>query len=1302
MDTGVISGARTFPIYNQDGSLFNNLVLRKATYESVIMSLGDKITGEVYYKNNELSVTMKEYIEYEGVHYVLVSPPTILREGMVSDNSELKGMTKYSFVFYHPMYTLGSIPFTDVAALNQQDRYLSHDHTFFWIGKLQDFVLKLNANLESTMWTVTLSTNDNPDTIAKAEKMSEVQNFDKQMISDALKWAYETWDIPFVIEQIYQGQSGHDQGKRFMIRFGVPSNEIYDGQGNVYTFRFGQGVGLKNNSRNPKNNKIVTRIIGIGSENNIPYGYPQIEWTGDQSWDYTINNDPTNPLSYPIYDGIMGGRKVRLIKHPFARTHLMPSIYSQTVFNKVSPYLSDGTTNPNYNPQTPIIDYYDATSGTYPNPINLDAPSVEIHEFDDIKPQLGEAQLAGVQPYQDITEKGDVGNFKYIEYNELLSFIETTAQNTGDENERAALQALYAAIQSPSLTEYFDGHLGGAYTFRCVVTTDTDYIYVDYTSNGAFFRNYTLKYGHQPTPEHVDWDDSMDDEGKYKQSYFKVTLPILSFDIYAMASITEEMQINMRSGACLGCTFTIQVDWDDYKRNFYNADGQFDPEIHTQEGDGHVRDGEKYPDSSHEQITVIVKKDLETFGTIMPNTFQPVSQGDQFVILGISLPLSYISSAESQLDSAMRQYMLENNVHYYEYPVKFDEYFLAKNTTILGQIRNNTVVRFKFGNEPTMKLYVKQIVTKWQDTPLPSYDITLTDDIEIVLNQIGQVTDDVSRLRLEMSELQKYYGGGAAAEQFLSKVADDVARGHITFQQGLTSLGDAIFNGNLMSPNFVSGLYGGKGWRLDHLGNGEFESLRVRSFLEVVELLINRLQAQEGDTLFTDNDQIERVDVVNNGGQTSYILSLKEKWDGYFTSQQYGNVLKGIINTLAAKDAGVSDESQTSVETDGVNKYYTSWMRVVETTATPNTTLNKNQIRVVLYGDEETPAGKNFVPCQLMTIARWGCVDYSTSQSPPSEKDSIIRRQRMFMISVTDGRVVKYTGVDAPILKNGNYGVTIGELPEFVKQYSNVKEVLDVVGEHTDWLYAQGVVVGNYIHIDREGLPVPVVVQCGEWINGGVAREPIVITVWDNATQQYKQVTLTYPIPASEYNNPASYWIGRGIYFYNKYNELTQQYEIHEVRHQSGSWQCLQSQPIVNETLNTAEYKEPAWNSDYWRLVDGNSNLSIEFVSSRGYSFRRGAVNTVITPHLFYGNVDITNDVAAEFWNWTRTLENPTQESQQRDTAWNAQHTHMKNLTLTNQDMDTLWASNNKQIFTLTVTVNDGETTTTVQNSIIS
>ena len=49
----------TFPIYNENGEPFHNLVLEKAVVDSVVMSLGDKITGDVYYRDNTLDVTMR-------------------------------------------------------------------------------------------------------------------------------------------------------------------------------------------------------------------------------------------------------------------------------------------------------------------------------------------------------------------------------------------------------------------------------------------------------------------------------------------------------------------------------------------------------------------------------------------------------------------------------------------------------------------------------------------------------------------------------------------------------------------------------------------------------------------------------------------------------------------------------------------------------------------------------------------------------------------------------------------------------------------------------------------------------------------------------------------------------------------------------------------------------------------------------------------------------------------------------------------------------------------------------------------
>lgn len=1236
---------QVFPIYNADGTPFNDLVLKKSVVESVVMSLGDKITGDVYYRDNSLVVTMSEYVVVNGVKYTIVNPPTIVREGMVSDNAQLNGMTKYSFEFYHPMYALGNMPFSDIAVTQDQRKYLSQNKTFSWIGSFVEFIAKIAANLESTEWKIIYLESIPEQT---RNKISEVLQFDKNFVSDALKKAYDEWQVPFTITTIHEGESGYDAGKRFLITFGLPSQEIYeiDEHGErtstPFVFKFGKGVGLKNNSRTPKNNKIVTRLSGFGSERNVPYGYPQILWLGDPSWEYTIDNDPSDPNSYPIYDGIVGGQRVRLIKHPFTRSTLMPSVYTETVNKKVNPYATG------YDPDTVIVDYYDSSD------INPLSPSYETHEFEDIYPRLVNAALIQVLPYEEMT---------YISQSQYLIRTNTHIQSATNQKERDALMECYNTLiaggQNINIDVYY-----GSYTYKFVAQRyayGAGYWYHAKYTSGHVNYEYNVYLGATSPSAEVAWDDSMNDEGEYNQSFFKLRLPRLSFDLYASAAITQEMTINMRTGQCLGCMFPVQVDWEDYKENFYDSQGNFAP-------NGSQRNLNKYPNSQNGEITVIVAKDIDTFGKIMPNIYQQPMAGDEFVILGISLPTSYITEAEEELDSAMQEYLLENNIYYYEYPLKFDEHFLVTHQGILEQIQNNNIVRFRYVGVD-MALYIKQITIRYGENPLPQYDITLTDDVEIVLNKIGQVTDDVSRMRVQVSELQKYYSESVLNEinNKLSRIEDDICQGRITFQQGLNAIGSIILNSEIRSSDFASGLYTGRGWRVDNLGNAEFESARVRSFLEVVEMIINRLQAQEGDTVFSDNDQIDKVDKVvdPNDGTITYVLSLKEKYQGYITGQMYGNVIKGIINTLAAKQAGVSDYQGETVEVDGSNTYYTSWMRVVGTHNTDNT-LGVNQIRVVLYGDNQVPAQKNFEPCELMTIARWGCIDYSNPEDPNYEtiKASIIRRQRMFMISTTDGRVVKYMGVDSPILKNGNYGVTIGELPEFVKNYPDVRAILDQVGEHTDWLYAQGVVVGNYIKIDREGLPVPVTVFCGEWEDGSQMQEPTV---------------------------------GHGIYFYNEYNEETQQYEIHETRHKGGRWQCLQHQPVRQGGVDV--YYEPKWNSPYWRLVDGNDNLTIEFVSSNGFSFRRGGVDTEITPHLFYGNVDITNDVDAQYWSWTRESQSGKTD---QDRAWDAQHQGVKTLHLTNQDMPATWSSSDKAIFTCSVNVNDGKNIRIVDNQIIS
>lgn len=274
-------------------------------------------------------------------------------------------------------------------------------------------------------------------------------------------------------------------------------------------------------------------------------------------------------------------------------------------------------------------------------------------------------------------------------------------------------------------------------------------------------------------------------------------------------------------------------------------------------------------------------------------------------------------------------------------------------------------------------------------------------------------------------------------KQFLSRLVDDVAKGNITFEQAIRVAGVSYMGGGAEFGEFIKSLYAGKGAGIDAKGNAEFESVRVRSYFECLELIINRLSAIEGDQLLTEADTIDSVDDL---GDNCYGLHLRSKWDGYFTAQAVGNVLKGIINTLAS----------------GSGKYYTCWLRV-NSVNTAN-----NYIEVTAYPDEDTPAGKNYAPCEAMKIARWG-----------NQTDT--KRQSCIYLSSTEGRIVRLTGVTKPIVEASNYGATFGILPEFLREMD-----LPIV-EGQDYVYARGLIVQDIIRIDYQGRPVSEVIDRGQW-----------------------------------------------------------------------------------------------------------------------------------------------------------------------------------------------------------------------------
>ena len=192
---------------------------------------------------------------------------------------------------------------------------------------------------------------------------------------------------------------------------------------------------------------------------------------------------------------------------------------------------------------------------------------------------------------------------------------------------------------------------------------------------------------------------------------------------------------------------------------------------------------------------------------------------------------------------------------------------------------------------------------------------TIRDEVSEAANsayRVGQLLVDM------LLQLQR------AGGDYLSSVRDSVANGHITFEKGATVRGGlsvedgASLKGGATFGDYVGGMLGGRGGKIDEHGNGELESLTIRSYLQTAELLINRITAIEGDWLMTESGTVERV---RYDGDRRYRLWLRRRWDGDFTAFAPQDVLKGVVNTLAARALGRTEGGDGGVGEGGLGTY---------------------------------------------------------------------------------------------------------------------------------------------------------------------------------------------------------------------------------------------------------------------------------------------------------------------------------------------------------------------------------------------
>lgn len=375
----------------------------------------------------------------------------------------------------------------------------------------------------------------------------------------------------------------------------------------------------------------------------------------------------------------------------------------------------------------------------------------------------------------------------------------------------------------------------------------------------------------------------------------------------------------------------------------------------------------------------------------------------------------------------------------------------------------------------------------------------------------------------------------AIEELSISSKNDDTAAGLITFLQGLVSKDLIKADAGLEVGEFIDSLTAGKGTGLFPNGKIQAESLELRSSLTVLELIFNRLSAQEGDTSFSESGVIESIELLEDG---TYRLPLRKRWDTDFTAFDWNDIIYGSVNDLAT----------------GGGNYRTSWMRVLGVNTADN------YIEAVLYPDSEVPGGKNYPPEPLMAITRRG----NTSDE---------KRQSYWYISSYEKCICMLDGVTKPILEENNYSILIGKMKNLA--------IFDhlPINYRQSYIYCRGLIGQDIIKVDVNGKPIY------ELTNRGI---------WSLAVAQSA--------------NP---------YLFQAINETTGLHETSTVYHRGSKWQCLKSGTLL----------EPKWNSTDWAFLEGNGEFSIDFESSKGFSFFYGLIDTIIEAHFFHGTVDVTEDV---------------------------------------------------------------------------
>lgn len=1036
----------TWNIYHKDGSKLTDVNGEQITVHGLEYS--DSWMGECFVTINfkhevPINFQIGDYIVYRGERFELNYEPG--KDKQARPDTYEEGFVYDSVKFNALQDELARAEFLDVVLNDNELHYTSLPKFPFFVQTLDDLLDRIQANLDEQigagLWRI--YSRNKERSVQRGALESEwlsvygektddnvIESMsitvDSKKCWDALALVNEKWDVNFIVRgrNIYVGTTGIEAG---------------------HIFSYGLGKGLYEIVQNADSDQsVITRLRAYGSEKNLPSHY-----YADLGVKYVAN----------ITKVVTASTNVELD---------LDLDYIETYFKNKRKYVVSGESQEQSNGWVLQVTFdFQTTITGY---VTQSGSSGKCRFYSELKGgQVDSGDEESKEKLDAFISQVKAGNTKMyitsgLNKKAVPSSMKEYAKNLP--NNMSINRLMLPGFPHVSLSDFYDSlteqekkyvnPTGKLHRF----STDPYRPYIDslnieeigLRSASQFFDTDDKTNGVieiYPTIEEmeiggvrvdeIDEGVAPNDDGRFGDNETVKNVDIylnkaIDFDINDLKD--DDFSISMKDGMCGGRTFKVASST--------KVDGRW-------------------------RLTIERSKD-DALELWFPYKDYPIKSGDHFVLTGITLPDSYVKAASLKLLKYAIALLDKNDYTRYVYQPKVDELFMARQHD-LAQADETGVIKslhdtLKAGdlmnfNDTDLNIEgiisIDQLTIKEEDGKIPTYDITLREDKEV---------GTIQKIQQQISSLQNGNGGTGAgltttqvknqvategSKHFISKINDDTAKGTITwekiqkFLQGLTAEDLSQFKKGATFGEFIQGMLFGTGGRIDELGNAEFESITSRSSIIAKELIVNRQTAMESNFVFTESGMVESVTEIpaaTEGGNVTYDLKLQKRWDNDFTAFKENDVVLASINTLTEN-----------------GKYYDMWLRVLSVNTVTNT------ITVVCYPDNECPSKKNYPPCELARLIRWGnAVDED--------------RQSCWYISSSEGLLVWLDHVTKPIIDKTNYSLAMGKLPDAL---SFLFQDFPTANKRDGAFYAKWMMAASFQQIDYQGNPIYTTRDRGVW-----------------------------------------------------------------------------------------------------------------------------------------------------------------------------------------------------------------------------